>query len=222
MQLCHKGLSWICEHFALLVKQRILTNGHVLFEWMPRAKGMGDMSALTPARTLPPFSTLHGECEKKGEDREERQSEREREAAFVTAETTVFVPQHHGGTRATNVKQTKTRGTSMPYTYTHTPTQTVLPSGETQELESDSGDLSVLEEDRGKSRNKQCNCVHVCHYTLACLQSRKHMHTQWRQTDCGWYHYSKHRWQKGQIDGSLIEHTHPHGCVRKSVGARGA
>lgn len=39
--------------------------------------------------------------------------ERAREAAFVTAETTVFVSQHHGGIRATNVKQTKTRGSSV-------------------------------------------------------------------------------------------------------------
>lgn len=38
----------------------------------------------------------------------------------MTAETTVFVPQHHGGTRATNVKQTKTRGTSMLHTRMHT------------------------------------------------------------------------------------------------------
>lgn len=39
--------------------------------------------------------------------------ERAREAAFVTAETAVFVSQHHGGIRATNVKQTKTRGSSV-------------------------------------------------------------------------------------------------------------
>lgn len=39
--------------------------------------------------------------------------EKEREAAFVAAETTVFVSQQHGGTRATNVTQTKTRGTSV-------------------------------------------------------------------------------------------------------------
>lgn len=37
---------------------------------------------------------------------------KEREAAFVAAETTVFVSQPRG-TRATNVKQTKTRGTSV-------------------------------------------------------------------------------------------------------------
>ncbi len=108
------------------------------------------MSALTPARTLTPFTTQHGKCEKRGEDGEERQSEREREAAFVTPETTVFVPQHYGGTRATNVKQTKSGGTSALNTHTHTHTHSQthgLPSGETQEQESDSGELSVLEED---------------------------------------------------------------------------
>lgn len=92
------------------------------FEWMPKGQGHGDVSALTPARTLTPFTTQHGKCEKRGEDGEERRSEREREAAFVTAETTVFVPQHHGGTRATNVKQTKARGTSMLDTHTRTHT----------------------------------------------------------------------------------------------------
>ena len=89
-----------------------------------KGQGHGDVSALTPARTLTPFSGRHGECEKKGEDGEERQSESEREAAFVAVETTVFVPQLRGGTRATNVKQTKTRGTSMLDTDTHTHTHT--------------------------------------------------------------------------------------------------
>lgn len=54
--------------------------------------------------------------------------------------------------------------------------------------------------------NKQCNCVHVRHYTLACVHA--HRHAQWKHTDCGWYHYSKHRWQEGQIDSSLIEHIY--------------
>ena len=42
-----------------------------------------------------------------------KERERERETAFVTAETTVFVTERPGDTRATNVKQTKARGTSM-------------------------------------------------------------------------------------------------------------
>lgn len=87
-----------------------------------------------------------------------------------------------------------------------------LPSGETREQESDSGELSVLGEGwRSKSINKQCNCVHVCHSTLACVHP--HRHAQWKRTDCGWYHYSKHRWQEGQIDNSLIEHIYMAGLA---------
>lgn len=70
-----------------------------------KGQGHGDVSALTPARTLTPFTTQHGECEKRGgEERRVGHSERERDAAFVSAETTGFVQQHRGGTRATNVK----------------------------------------------------------------------------------------------------------------------
>ncbi len=58
-------------------------------------------------------------------------------------------------------------------------------------------------------------CVHVCHYTLACVHP--HGHAQWRQTDCGWYHYSKHRWQEGQRDSSLIEHIYMAVCVYMCV-----
>lgn len=103
----------------------------------------------------------------KGEDREERQSESEREAAFVTAETTVFVPQHHGGTRATNVKPTKTRGTSMPDTNigTHAHTHR-LPSSERQE-QSYCGDCLCskrMEKQIHKQTAQQCACVplHAC------------------------------------------------------------
>lgn len=99
------------------------------------------MNALTPASTLTPFTTQHGECEKKKGEAERRDKVKKREAAFVTAETTVFVSQHHGDTRATNVKQTKTRGISV-HRHTHE-----LPSGKTQEQESDSQELSVLEWD---------------------------------------------------------------------------
>lgn len=73
----------------------------------------GDVLTLTPSHTLTPFTSQDGECEKRGRTLRRRQSETEREAAFVTGETTVFVPHHHGGTRATNVKQTKARGTSV-------------------------------------------------------------------------------------------------------------
>lgn len=78
-----------------------------------KGHGHGDVSTLTPSHTLTPFTSQDGECEKRGRTLRRRQSETERVAAFVTGETTVFVPHHHGGTRATNVKQTKARGTSV-------------------------------------------------------------------------------------------------------------
>ena len=94
----------------------------------------------------------------------------------MTAETTVFVPQHHGGTRATNVKQTKTRGTSMldthrrPHAHTHR-----LPSGETREQESDSEELSVLEED-GEA-DLQTNNATVCMRAITRLHACSHTDT---------------------------------------------
>lgn len=104
----------------------------------------------------------------KGEDREERQSEREREAAFVTAETTVFVPLHHGGTRATNVKQTKARGTSMPGTHICTLIDFLLQRHRNKK--SDSGDPVCAGRGWGgkkliyKQTMRLCACVplHAC------------------------------------------------------------
>lgn len=127
-----------------------------------KGHGHGDVSTLTPSHTLTPFTSQDGECEKRGRTLRRRQSETERVAAFVTGETTVFVPHHHGGTRATNVKQTKARGTSVLCGHTHTSIFTRLPTKKTQEQENDSGELPVLEEDgKSKPRNKQWNCVNV-------------------------------------------------------------
>lgn len=96
----------------------ILPNSHVLVDWMPKAKDTG-MCLLSPQ--LAPW--LHsppsmGSVRKGGGRRGETKWKRER-LLLLTAETTVFVSQHRGGTRATNVKQTKTRGTSV-HRRTHT------------------------------------------------------------------------------------------------------
>lgn len=135
----------------------------------------------------------------KGEDREERQSEREREAAFVTAETTVFVPQHHGGTRATNVKQTKARGTSMLDTHAHTHR---LPSEETQEQEVIVG--SCLCWMRMEKQTMQlCACVplHACMHTDT--------HNGSRQTVVGTITVNT----DGRSAKYITNWTRLHGCV---------
>lgn len=85
----------------------------------------------------------------------------------MTAETTVFVPQHHGGTRATNVKLTKARGTSMPDTNIRTHAHTHrLPSGERQgqSYSADCLCLKRMEKQIQKQTAQQCACVplHAC------------------------------------------------------------
>lgn len=130
----------------------------------------------------------------------------------MAAETTVFVPQLHGGTRATNVKQTKTRGTSMldsdtdTHTHTHTLIDFLLERHTVTRKAIVGSCLCWKRMEGAKPTSKQCNCVHVCHYTLACVHPRGH--AQWKQTDCSWYHYSKHRWQEGHRDSSLIAHIY--------------
>lgn len=103
-----------------------------LFRWLPKDKDTRGIHLLGPYLKASLHSpSCNEECEKAGgQGTGDTARQRRREAAFVIAETTVFVPQHCGGTRATNVKQTKARGTSFALnTHIHT---IRLPSEETQ------------------------------------------------------------------------------------------
>lgn len=87
-----------------------------------------------------------------------QEKEKEREASFVAAETTVFVSQQHGGQGPPMSRKQKTRGTSV---YRRVCAAV--------EQESDSG---ALQEEGYK------------HTVLP----RAHGHAQWKQKDYGWYH----------------------------------
>lgn len=129
-------------------------------------QGHRDVPALTPAHTLTPFTTQHGACEKRGRtERRNKAKARGREAAFVTAETTLFVPQRHGGTRATNVKPTKARGTSMA-------DAPRLPSSERQEPRYRGACLRSMRTEKQihKQTTQQCarGPLHAC---LGCVRA---------------------------------------------------
>lgn len=193
--------------FIPLVKLCTLPYSHVMSEWMPKAQGHGDVSALTPARTLTSFTGMES-VRKGGGWRGETKWKR---GCFCDCRDNRLCPKASWGYKGHQCHANKGQRHLFAW-HTRTHSETSFWGRHRNKKVIVGSCLCWKRMEKRKSINKQCNCVHVCHYMLGSVHP--HRHAQWKQTD-GWYHYSKHRWQEGQIDSSLIEHFYVWVCVRK-------
>lgn len=159
---------------------------------MSLCRGRRDAPALTPPHTPTPFTGQRGECEKR---------RRTTDKVIHTEKLLLWQERQQplscsivGAQGPPMSSKQKARGTPLLDTHKTHPQDFLLRKHGSDGREG------------GKLGPEQCNCVHVCHYTPKCMHS--HRRAQWEQTDCGWYHYSKHRWQEWEMDFCLIEHIY--------------
>lgn len=83
--------------------------------------------------------------------------EKEREAAFVAAETTVFVSQRHGGQGPPMSRKQRLEAPLCTDVHTQQPNKKAM--------------VGILQKERDERT----------------VLLRAHRHAQWKQADCGWY-----------------------------------
>lgn len=144
---------------------------------------------------------------KRGEDTVEGKK-RDRGVAFVTAETTAFVPQRCRGTRATNVTQTKAQRRLRARARALARTQLVrFLLGRRMGCGMWRGGRREAEGRNQKVSTRNCSAAHktkpprkqtmtcVCMWTVTCFYVHETFTMDTTRLRLGgWYHYIKYRW----------------------------